>query len=158
MSAPKPSSPTRSDLMKKRRKAFWLIVPVAALTGGTSGTPTPGLEFPKQAAVSAADIALMAGIYNVYFEEEVSPRDMPELLKQAGILIAVGGGVVYSGLKLTEAGAAEVLNFVPGFGWLLSSLVTTSVTATVAALWWWYCDRQARNGMKPVAGPRLGLA
>jgi hypothetical protein len=151
MSAPKASSPSRADLMKKRRKALWHIVPVAALTGGASGTPTPGFEFPKQAAVSTADIALLAGIYNLYFEEDVSPRDMPELLKQAGILIAVGGGVVYSGIKLSEAGAAEVLNFLPGLGWVLSSLVTSSVTATVAALWWWYCDRHARNGTKPLA-------
>jgi hypothetical protein len=84
MSAPSPSSHTRADLMNKRRKALWLIVPVAALTGGTSGTPTPGLEFPKQVAVSAADIALLAGIYNVYFEEDVSPKDMPELSSKLG--------------------------------------------------------------------------
>jgi hypothetical protein len=57
---------------------------------------------------------------------------------------------VYGGIKLTEAGLAEVLNFVPGFGWLLSGLITASVTASVASLWWWYCDRQARAGTVPL--------
>jgi hypothetical protein len=136
--------------MRKRRKALWLIVPAATLTGGTSGAPTPGLEVPKQAIVSAADIALLAGIYNVYFDEDISPGNMIAVLKEAGILIAVGGSVVYGGVKLTEAGLAEVLNFVPGFGWLVSGMITASVTATVATLWWWYCDRHARNGAIPL--------
>ena len=64
--------------------------------------------------VAAADIALLAGIYNVYFDEDVTPANVIEMLKDAGLLIAVGGGVVYGGVKLTEAGLAEVLNFVPG--------------------------------------------
>jgi hypothetical protein len=138
--------------MSKRRKALWLIVPAATLTGGASGTPTPGLEVPKQAVVSAADIALLAGIYNVYFEEELGPANMIELLKNAGMLIAVGGSLVYGGVKLTEAGTAEVLNFVPGVGWLISGLITASVTATVASLWWLYCDGHARKGTIPFGG------
>lgn len=158
MSASQPSSPSRASLMKKRRKALWLIVPAATITGGASGAPTPGLEIPKQAAVSATDIALLAGIYNVYFDEEIAPASMVEVLKETGILIAVGGSIVYGGVKLTEAGLAEVLNFVPGFGWLISGLITASVTATVATLWWWYCDRQARSGLTPLTGGRPAIA
>jgi hypothetical protein len=139
--------------MSKRRKALWLIVPAATATGGVSGAPTPGLEGPKQVVVSAADIALLAGIYNVYFDDDITPSNMIEVLKEAGLLIAVGGSIVYGGVKLTEAGLAEVLNFVPGFGWLVSGVITASVTATVATLWWWYCDQQARQGMIPLAGP-----
>jgi hypothetical protein len=149
MNASKPG-PSRASLMKKRRKALWLILSTATLTGGASGAPTPGLEGPKQAVVTAADITLLAGIYNAYFDEDVSPTNMRELLKEAGILVAVGGSVVYGGVKFTEAGLAEVLNFVPGFGWLVSGLITASVTATVAAMWWWYCDYQARNGAIPL--------
>lgn len=79
---------------------------------------------------------------------------MIELLKDAGALIAVGGSVVYASVKLTEAGLAEVLNFVPGFGWLVSGLITASVTATVAVLWWWYCDYHARSGAIPFTAIR----
>jgi hypothetical protein len=157
MSASKPPLP-RATLMSKRWKTLWLIVPTATLTGGAAGAPTPGLEAPKQAAVSAADIALLAGIYNVYFDEDISPANMMEMLKNAGILIAVGGSVVYGGVKLTEAGIAEVLNFVPGFGWLVSGMITASVTAAVALLWWWYCDRQARDGAIPLTGTRPVIA
>ena len=153
-----PPSPTQRSLMKKRRKARWLIVPAATFTGGTSGAPTPGLEIPKQAAVSAADIALLAGIYNVYFDEDINPANMVEVLKEAGVLVAVGGTLVYGSIKLTEAGLAEVLNFVPGLGWLLSGMITASVTAAVATLWWWYCDGYARRGATPLTAIRPATA
>jgi hypothetical protein len=150
--------PSRLSLMSKRRKALWLIVPAATITGSASGAPTPGLEVPKQAVVSATDIALLAGIYNVYFDEDVSADRMVDILKEAGILAFVGGSIVYGGVKLTEAGLAEVLNFVPGLGWLVSGLITASVTATVACLWWWYCDTQARKGTIPLPGARPAIA
>jgi hypothetical protein len=49
--------------------------------------------------VSAAHIALLAGIYNVYFDEDISLANMIEMLKNAAILIAVGGSVVYGGVN-----------------------------------------------------------
>jgi hypothetical protein len=66
------SPPSRSALLKKRWKTFWLIAPVATATGTASAAPTPTLESVKQAGVTAADIALMGGIYNIYFEEKIT--------------------------------------------------------------------------------------
>lgn len=149
------SSPaSRLSLMKKRKSALWLIVPTATVTGGASGAPTPALELPKQLVVTAADVALLAGIYNVYFDEDIEPANMIELLMHSGMVIAVGGTVVYGGVKLTEVCLAEILNFVPGVGWLVSGMLTASVTATVATLWWWHCDRHARAGTIPWTGIR----
>jgi uncharacterized protein (DUF697 family) len=150
---------SRPLLMRKRWKTLALIVPAAAITGTASGAPTPGFEIPKQmAAVSTADIKLMAQIYKVYFGEDITTANMTELLTEAGLLVAVGGSMVYSGVKFSEAAIAEVLNFVPGAGWIASGLITASVTATVATLWWWYCDRQTRYGRTRLTGPRPAFA
>jgi hypothetical protein len=145
-------------LMRKRWKALWVIVPTATATGAASATPTPSLETVKQAAVTAADIALMANIYNVYFEEEITQGEMIQLLKDAGILIAVGGTLLYGGIKVTESGLAEVLNFVPGVGWGVSGAITATVTLLVAGLFAMYCDSQARKGVVPLLNSRAAIA
>ena len=57
------SSPaSRLSLMKKRKSALWLIVPTATVTGGASGAPTPARELPNQRVVTAAHVAVVAGI------------------------------------------------------------------------------------------------
>jgi uncharacterized membrane protein len=83
---------------------------------------------------------------------------MVELLKDAGILIAVGGTLLYGGIKVTEAGLAEVLNFIPGIGWGVSGLITASVTALVAGLFAMYCDSQAQKGVVPLLRSRTAIA
>jgi hypothetical protein len=55
---------------------------------------------------------------------------------EAGLVISIGGGLAYGGVKLTETILAEVLNFVPVVGGLMSGIVTSSVTLTVGLLWW----------------------
>jgi hypothetical protein len=122
--------------------------------------PRPSVETIKQAGVTAADLTLMAGIYNIYFEEQIGQGEMIQLLKDAGILIAVGGTLLYGGIKVSESGLAEVLNFVPGVGWGISGLITASVTTMVGGLFAVYCDSNARKGVVPFlreynAGPAL---
>jgi hypothetical protein len=152
------SPPSRLALNQKRWKTIWHIAPVALATGTASAMPTPTLETVKQAGVTAADITLMAGIYNIYFEEDIAKGEMIELLKDAGILIAVGGTLLYGGIKVSEAGLAEVLNFVPGAGWGVSGLITASVTAIVSGLFAFYCDSQAKKGIVPLLKSRVAIA
>ena len=43
-----------------------------------------------------------------------------------------------------------MLNFVPALGWMVSGLVTASVTATVACAWWLFCDYKYRGKTSPL--------
>jgi uncharacterized protein (DUF697 family) len=139
------------SLVRRRKKALWIIIAAAGATGSASTAPTTGLEIPKQAAVGLGDLALLGSIYNIYFDEEPDQDSMIEMLKEAGVLLAVGGGFAYGSVKLTEAVLAEILNFVPVVGWLVSGAITASVTTTVGSLWCWACDQALRRGTNPVA-------
>ena len=67
------------------------------------------------------------------------------MLSDAGLKLVAGGAIAYAGVKTTEGLVAEVLNFVPGLGWMVSGLVTAAVTSTVAGAWWLYCDSKYRD-------------
>jgi hypothetical protein len=137
-------------LNKKRKKALYALLGGAASTGVASGTPTPGLEAPKQAAIAIGDVAIMAGIYNIYYDDDIDVGGVKDMLVEAGLVAAVGGGLAYGGVKVTEAILAEILNWVPVVGWVTSGAITASVTLTVGALWWWRCDNALRRGTTPV--------
>jgi hypothetical protein len=146
------------NLNKKRKKVLYTLLGGAATTGVTSGTPTPGFEAPKQAAIAIGDIALMAGIYNIYFDDDIGTDGVKSMLIEAGLVTAVGGGLAYGGVKATEAILAEILNWVPVIGWITSGVITASVTLTVGALWWWGCDTALRGDTSPVTVIKQALA
>jgi hypothetical protein len=151
-------SVTTSELNRKRKKALYALLGGAASTGVASGTPTPGFEAPKQAAIAIGDVAIMAGIYNIYFDDDVSVTGVKDMLIEAGLVTAVGGGLAYGGVKATEAILAEILNWIPVIGWVTSGVITASVTLTVGALWWWGCDTALRQDTSPVSVIRLAFA
>ena len=98
-----------ANLHSKRRKALWILTVGAGGTGFSSAIPTPTLEAPKQAAIALADIGLMAGIYTVYFDEDVGVYTIKDMLIKAGLIVSAGGGMAYGTIKATEAVMAEVL-------------------------------------------------
>jgi hypothetical protein len=139
-----------ASLYSKRRKALWILTVGAGGTGFSSAIPTPSLEAPKQAAIALADIGLMAGIYTVYFDEDVGVDTIKDMLIEAGLIVSAGGGMAYGTIKATEAVMAEVLNWIPVIGWVISGTITASVTLSAGALWWWACDTAYRGGKSPV--------
>jgi hypothetical protein len=142
---------------KKRKKSLSALLGGAAATGTGSATPTPGLEAPKQAAIAVADVALMASVYTIYFDEDIGVQGVKDMLMEMGLVITVGGGLAYGGVKATEALLSEVLNWVPVIGWVTSGVITASVTLTVGCLWLWACDTAFRRGRSPVAVMKQAL-
>jgi len=138
------------ELVKRRRKALWALVPGAAVTGFTSWLPVPGGEGAKQAAVVFADTGVMAAIYEAYFDERIGRDRVWEMLRDMGVVVAVGGTLAYMGVKVSEAIFAEALNFIPVAGWALSGTITSSVTLTAGSWWLWSCDKAFREGKTPV--------
>jgi len=143
--------PAKHGLYKKRNNALSALLIGAAGTGAGSATPTPGLEAPKQAVIAVADLALMARIYDIYFDADIGAEEVARMLMQTGLVITVAGGLAYGTVKVTEALSSEVLNWVPGVGWIISGTITASVTLTVGSLWLWKCDTAFRQDKSPVA-------
>jgi len=135
-----------TSLAAKRRKALWLIVGGATATGTASSLPTPVIEIPEQLAIGAADLALCAGIYQIYYDRPMDTASATALFAELGLVTAAGVGAGYTGVKLTEGILAEVLNWVPFIGWGLSAVITGSVTASVGCAFWYLCDVAVREG------------
>jgi hypothetical protein len=150
--SPRHSGDDAKSLSQRRAEALERVLGVIGAVGILSGAPTPTLEAPKQAVITIGDALLLKSIYEVYFDD-VPDGEEPfrEMLSDAGLKLLAGGAVAYVGVKASEGVVAEVLNFIPGLGWLLSGLVTASVTATVACAWWKYCDSRYRSQADPLA-------
>jgi hypothetical protein len=58
--------------------------------------------------------------------------------------------MAYGTIKATEAVMAEVLNWIPVIGWVISGTIPASVTFSAGALWWWACDAAYGSGKSPV--------
>ena len=138
------------SLSKRRREALNLVLGVSSAVGLVSGAPSPGAEIPKQGLITIGDAVLLKNIYEVYFDEAPDEERIREMLSDAGLKIMAGGVIVYVGVKLSEGVVAEVLNFVPGLGWMVSGLITASVTASVASAWWLFCDRKYQGQEGPL--------
>jgi len=141
---------SKQELSKKRRKALWTVVGGAGTTGASVVIPTPGFEVPKQAVVATADLVILAGIYNIYFDENVEAERIKDMLLEMGLVGTSGGALAYTSVKVTEGIIHEVLNWVPVIGWAAKGVITGSVTLTVASLWLWACDAALRKGISPV--------
>jgi hypothetical protein len=86
----------------------------------------------------------------VYFDEVPDEESVREMLSDAGLKLLAGGTIVDAGVKVTEGAVAELLNFVPGLGWMMSGLVSAAVTSTVAGAWWLFCDSKYRGTASPI--------
>lgn len=86
-----------AELNEKRRNALWALVGGAGTTGASAVIPTPGWEVPKQAVVATADLALLAAIYKIYFDNDIEVEGVKDMLLEMG-LVFTAGGVLGSGL------------------------------------------------------------
>jgi uncharacterized protein (DUF697 family) len=153
-----PTSLTVSpSFSKERRRIIQILLGAAAANGGLSAAPTPGVEGPKQVAIGLADVLVFSGIYQAYFDKELDEQSLQSLLMDTGVAVAVGGGFAYVSIKLGESVLAEILNFVPIVGWLVSGAITASMTVTFGVLWAWACERSIRNGTSPAAEMRAQM-
>ena len=146
----RPGDGTKS-LSQRRHDALGLVLGVAGGVGILSGAPTPGAELGKQVVISVGDALLLKSIYEAYFDEVPDEESVRKMLSDAGLKLLAGGTIAYAGVKVTEGVVAEVLNFVPGLGWMVSGLVTAAVTSTVAGAWWLFCDSKYRGKASPIA-------
>lgn len=130
-----------SDLGKKRLDAVLAIATYA--TGGATATaaPTPGGEIPKQLFLTAADILMYTTIWKIYFEEELSTKNITEILAQLGLVTIGGAGTAYIVSKVSTAILKEISNWIGPLGWGFTAAVAGSISALLGAAWALYCEQ-----------------
>jgi hypothetical protein len=150
-----------THLGKKRLEATLAIAGYAAGGGAAASTPTPGMEFPKQFMLTASDVLMYASIWKIYFEEDLSQKELMDMLTELGLVAIASLGTAYTVARINTAILCEFADWLGPLGWWASAAISGSVAGLSGVAWALYCDRlydqrhQANSGQ---ANTRTALA
>ena len=130
-----------SDLGKKRLEAAWTIAGYATGGGAVSVAATPGIEVPKQLLLGISDVLMYGTIWKIYFEEDLTQKELLEILVELGLVTVTATGAAYLVAEATAAIAREIADWLGPSGWGVSAIIASSLTATIGALWALHCDQ-----------------
>jgi hypothetical protein len=131
-----------SSLGKKRLETLWAIAGYAAGGSTACAAPTPCAEIPKQILVAASDVLMYTTIWKIYFQEDLSQKDLFGMLTELGLVTLVGAGTAYGVARGSTALLKEVSDWVGPAGWGACAAITGSLTGIVGIAWAMYCDRR----------------
>jgi hypothetical protein len=129
-----------SSLGKKRLDVAIAIAACAIGGGGISAAPTPGVEVPKQVVLTTSDIAMYTSIWKIYFEEDLSSKQVIEMLAEIGLVTVAAVGTAYIVSKATTAILCEITDWFGPAGWGIAAAIAGSLTGLFGATWAVYCD------------------
>ena len=130
-----------SELGKKRLEAAWTIAGYATDGGAVSVAATPGIEVPKQLLLAVSDVLMYGTIWKIYFEEDLTQKELLEILAELGLVTVTATGAAYLVAEATSAIAREIADWLGPSGWGVSAIIASSLTATIGALWALHCDQ-----------------
>ncbi|MGV2829263.1 hypothetical protein [Myxosarcina sp. GI1(2024)] len=128
------------NLGKKRVESLSAIARYAVGGGTLAAAPLLGGEIPKQIALTASDIFMYVSIWRIYFEEDLSHKELFEVLKEIGIITIAATGTAYVVAKGSSALLSEICNRFGPVGWGIVATITGSLTGLCGLLWILYCD------------------
>lgn len=133
------------NLNKKRKKAALAILAVAAGSGVVIAIPIPSGEIPKQVFMTVAAVAMYTVIWDIYFDEELSQKDIKSILVDLGLITLISAGTAYITAKGATALISDITNWLGAIGWGVVGIIAGSVTGLLGVAWASYCDDLYRN-------------
>lgn len=130
-----------SSLGKKRLEATLAIATYAIGSGTASAAPTPGGELPKQILLTASDILMYTSIWKIYFEEDLSRKELVEILAELGLVTIAATGTAYVVSKASTALLKEITNWIGPLGWGMIAAIASSLSGLFGVAWAIYCDQ-----------------
>lgn len=129
-----------SNLGNKRLETVLAIATYAVSNGTASSVPNPGGEIPKQLIVTAADILMYTKIWQIYFEEDLSSKELVEILAELGLVTISAISTVYIVSKASTAILKEIANWTGPLGWGVTAAIAGSLSGLFGLGWALYCD------------------
>ncbi|WP_201447874.1 hypothetical protein [Calothrix sp. PCC 7507] len=130
-----------SNLGKKRLEVVLAIASYSVGSGTASAAPTPGGEIPKQILLTVSDIFMYTNIWKIYFQEDLSSKELVEILTDLGLVTVAATGTAYIVGKVNTAILKEITNWTGPLGWGLTAAVAGSLSGLFGIAWAIYCDR-----------------
>ena len=130
-----------SNLGKKRLDSLSAIARYALGGSTLAAAPLPGGEVPKQIVLTASDVFMYVSIWKIYFEEDLSQKELLRMLGELGLITVAAAGTAYIVAKGSTALVTEIANRFGLVGWGVAATVTGSLTGFCGLIWILYCDR-----------------
>jgi hypothetical protein len=130
-----------TNLGKKRLEATLAIATYAVGSGTASAVPTPGGEIPKQILLTASDVLMYTNIWKIYFAEDLSSKELVEILAELGFVTIAATGTAYVVSKVSTALLKEITNWTGPLGWGVVAAIAGSLSGLFGVAWAIYCDQ-----------------
>ena len=134
-----------SSLHNKRKQVSIAILAAVFGTGVVTATPTPNLEISKQVFLTIANVAMCALIWNIYFDEELSKKDIISILLDLLVVTAISAFTAYITAKGITTLIDDITNWLGVIGWLVIGMIAGLATSLLGIGWASYCDDLYRH-------------
>lgn len=136
---------TVSNISSKRKKVVIAILAAVGGIGFVNATPESSIELAKQAFMTAANVAMFAVIWDIYFDEDLSQKDVKSILVDLGIITLVSAGTAFIIAKAIAVLLKDIDQWLGLIGWGIAGVVAGLVTGLLGLAWACYCDDLYRN-------------
>lgn len=134
-----------SSLHHKRKQVSIAILAAVFGTGVVTATPTPNLEISKQVFLTIANVAMCALVWNIYFDEELSKKDIISILLDLSIVTVISAFTAYVTAKGITALINDITNWLGVIGWVVIGIIAGLATSLLGIGWASYCDDLYRH-------------
>ena len=134
-----------SSLHHKRKKVSIAILATVFGSGLVTATPTPDIEISKQVFLTIANVAMCAIVWNIYFDEELSKKDVMSILLDLLVVTVISAFTAYIAAKGITALINDITNWLGVVGWLVIGVIASLATSLLGVCWASYCDDLYRH-------------
>ena len=136
---------TVSILHHKRKQASIAILAAVFGTGVVTATPTPDIEVSKQVFLTIANVAMCAIVWNIYFDEELSKKDIVSILLDLLVVTVISAFTAYVTAKGITTLINDITSWLGVIGWMVIGIIAGLATSLLGIGWASYCDDLYRH-------------
>lgn len=129
-----------SNLHQKRNRVFLAILVTVSGSGVVTAVPRPDIEIPKQIFLTVADVAMCTIIWDIYFDEELSQKNIKSILLDLLLIAVISVVTAFITAKAITALISQITNWLGSIGWLVAGLIAGVAISLLGVGWAFYCD------------------
>jgi hypothetical protein len=134
-----------SQFKHKRNKAAITILAAAVGIGVVTLNPSPKIEMAKQVFITIADVAMCIMLWDIYFDEELSKKNIPSILSELCLITLISIFTAFILAKGIIALMNYLVHLLGAAGWIFGGGLAGLITVFLGLGWTFYCDDMSRN-------------